>query len=160
MPVRDLMHIAMGMYGMLIVDPKDGRTDAREFSLVQSEIYRNMDMQAMTAGRAAAVVFNGRADQYKENPLTVRVGEPVRLYVVNAGPDHFSAFHVVGTIFDRVEPDGNPKNAQYGVSTYTLAPGGGAVFETHFDEPGKYPFVTHSFGDATLGAVGVIEVTP
>lgn len=155
-----LMHIAMGMYGMLIVDPKDGRTDAREFSLVQSEMYKNMDMQAMTAGQAAAVVFNGRADQYKENPLKVKVGEPVRLYVVNAGPDHFSAFHVVGTIFDRVEPDGNPKNAQYGVSTYTLAPGGGAVFETHFDEPGKYPFVTHSFGDATLGAIGVIEVTP
>lgn len=154
------MHIAMGMYGMIIVDPAEGRSPATEFALVQSEFYPDMDMAAMMKGDAAAVVFNGVANQYVDRPLKVKVGEPVRLYVVNAGPNHFSAFHVVGTIFDRVEPDGQPRNVQYGVSTYTLAPGGAAVFETHFDEPGRYPFLTHSMADGENGALGIIEVTP
>lgn len=154
-----IMHIAMGMYGMIIVDPEGGREPAREIALVQSEFYRGMDMAAMESGQAAAVVFNGKADQYVEAPIQAKVGETVRIYFVDAGPDHFSAFHVVGTIFDRVEPDGVAKNAQYGVSTYTVAPGGGAVFETHFDEPGRYAIVTHSAGDMMLGAKAIIEVT-
>lgn len=154
-----IMHMAMGMYGMIIVDPENGRAPATEFALVQSEFYKDMDMSAMAKGDAAAVVFNGKADQYKEEPLKVKVGERVRIYVVDAGPDHFSAFHVVGTVFDRVEADGNPGNVLRGVSTYTLAPGGAAVFETHFDDPGRYPFVTHSMGDVAQGAVGIIEVS-
>lgn len=154
-----IMHIAMGMYGMIIVDPAEGRAPARELALVQSEFYRGMDMAAMESGQAAAVVFNGKADQYVKKPIAAKVGETVRIYFVDAGPDHFSAFHVVGTIFDRVEPDGVARNAQYGVSTYTVAPGGGAVFETHFDEPGRYAVVTHSAGDMMLGAKAIIEVT-
>jgi hypothetical protein len=86
----------------------------------------------------------------------------VRLFVVNAGPNFESDFHIVGAIFDRVYPDGNPAHALEDVQTYHVPAGGGAVFETVFSKDasgeGLYPFVTHSFADAEKGAVGIIEV--
>jgi len=156
-----LMHIANGMFGAIIVDPAEGRSPAREYVLVQNEWYRDpMDLKDMEYGQPVAMAFNGIANQYVDKPLQARAGERVRLYVANPGPNRFSAFHVVGTIFDRLEEDGNPKNAAYGVQTYTVPPGGASLFETTIQEPGKYPVVTHSFADATLGALAVLEVTP
>jgi nitrite reductase (NO-forming) len=169
------MHIMQGMYLPIIVDPKDGwgtKAD-KEFILVQSEFYAKpgdatstapmqADWQAAMAKNASYVVFNGRAFQYKDYPLTVNVGDRVRLFVVNAGPSMNSDFHVVGAVFDRVYPDGNPDHALTGVQTYTIPAGGGAVFETVFEQDasgeGLYPFVTHSFADAEKGAVGLIRV--
>ena len=89
-------------------------------------------------------------------------GDRVRLFVVNAGPTFRSDFHIVGAIFDRVYPDGEPANALEKVQTYTVPAGGGVVFETVFEKgasgEGLYPFVTHSFADAEKGAVGIIQV--
>jgi nitrite reductase (NO-forming) len=168
-----LMHLMQGMYFAMIVDPRDGwgtKAD-KEFVLVQSEFYAqgaeagheaHPDFAAAQDKRASQVVFNGTAFQYKDHPLTVNVGDRVRFFVVNAGPSLRSDFHVVGAIFDRVYPDGNPKNALEGVQTYTIPAGGGAVFETVFDKnasgEGLYPFVTHAFADAEKGAVGIIQV--
>ncbi|HEU5478520.1 MAG TPA: multicopper oxidase domain-containing protein [Candidatus Tumulicola sp.] len=173
------MHIMQGMYLPIIVDPKDGwgtKAD-KEFVIVQSEFYAKAgdttassaamvpmqpDWQAAMAKNASYVVFNGRAFQYKDHPLNVNVGDRVRLFVVNAGPSMNSDFHIVGAVFDRVYPDGNPHHALTGVQTYTVPAGGGAVFETVFDKnasgEGLYPFVTHSFADAEKGAVGIIQV--
>ena len=107
-------------------------------------------------------MFNGRAFQYKENPLKVDVGDRVRFFVVNAGPNFNSDFHIVGAIFDRVYPDGNPDHALEVCRPTSVPAGGGAVFETVFDKDGSgeglYPFVTHSFADAEKGAVGMIQV--
>jgi nitrite reductase (NO-forming) len=167
------MHIMQGMYFAIIVDPRDGwgTTADKEFVLVQSEFYAKKDSatgavtpdwQAAMAKTASYVVFNGRAGQYKEAPLKVDVGDRVRLFVVNAGPSFNSDFHIVGAVFDRVYPDGNPDNVLERVQTYMVPAGGGAVFETVFDEDasgeGLYPFVTHSFADAEKGAVGIIQV--
>ena len=174
------MHIMQGMYLPIIVDPKDGWGTAadKEFVLVQSEFYAKAgdttkvqsavmapmqaDWQAAMAKQATYVVFNGRAFQYKDNPLKVDVGDRVRFFVVNAGPSFNSDFHVVGAVFDRVYPDGDPAHALTGVQTYTVPAGGGAVFETVFESgasgEGLYPFVTHSFADAERGAVGIIQV--
>jgi nitrite reductase (NO-forming) len=169
-----LMHIAQGMYLPIIVDPKDGwgtKAD-KEFVLVQSEFYPKAgahehapmqpDWEAMQKKEAGYVVFNGRANQYGESPLKVEVGDRVRLFVVNAGPSLRSDFHVVGAIFDRVYPDGNPDNVLERVQTWQVPAGGGAVFETVFREgesgEGTYAFVTHAFADASKGAVGVIQV--
>jgi nitrite reductase (NO-forming) len=168
-----LMHLMQGMYFAMIVDPKDGwgtKAD-KEFVLVQSEFYAqgaepgheaHPDYAAAQEKRASQVVFNGTAFQYKDHPLKVDVGDRVRFFVVNAGPSLRSDFHVVGAIFDRVYPDGNPKNALEGVQTYTIPAGGGAVFETVFNKDasgeGLYPFVTHAFADAEKGAVGIIQV--
>jgi nitrite reductase (NO-forming) len=107
-------------------------------------------------------VFNGRAFQYQKAPLQVAEGDRVRLFVVNAGPTFSSDFHIVGAIFDRVYPDGNPAHALESVQTYGIPAGGGAVFETTFAKgasgEGMYAFVTHAFADAAKGAVGVIQV--
>jgi nitrite reductase (NO-forming) len=167
-----LLHIMQGMYLAIVVDPRRGWPGDvdKEFVIVQSEFYPQPgdapvgqpDWQAAMDKRATYVVFNGRAFQYQSAPLQVSVGDRVRLFVVNAGPSLPSDFHVVGTIFDRVYPDGNPDNALQSVQTWTVPAGGGAVFETAFDERGSgeglYAFVTHAFADATKGAVGVIRV--
>lgn len=111
---------------------------------------------------ASYVVFNGRANQYKDAPLQVSVGDRVRIFVVNAGPNFTSDFHIVGAVFDRVYPDGDARHVLEGVQTYGIPAGGGAVFETVFDKKasgeGLYPFVTHAFADAEKGAVGIIQV--
>jgi nitrite reductase (NO-forming) len=92
----------------------------------------------------------------------VAEGDRVRFFVVNAGPNLTSDFHVIGAIFDRVYPDGDPAHVLAHVQTYPVPPGGGVVFETTFAHDGsgagRYSFVTHSFADATKGAVGAIEV--
>ena len=85
-------------------------------------------------------------------------GELIRLHVVNAAPTLFSAFHIIGAMFDKVYPDGNPANVPRGVQTWTIPPGSGATFELTIPEAGRYPFVTHSFAYTGLGALGVIEV--
>jgi nitrite reductase (NO-forming) len=154
------------------VDPVQGwgtKAD-REFVIVQSEFYAKAgeddvarpDWDAARDKRASHVVFNGRAFQYKQEPLQVEVGERVRFFVVNAGPSERSDFHIVGAVFDRVYPDGNPRHALNGIQTWPIAAGGGAVFETVFAEGasgvGTYAFVTHAFADADKGAVGLIKV--
>ncbi len=169
-----LMHIMQGMYMAIIVDPKEGwgtKAD-REFVLVQSEFYPTADRNGGTvlqpdygaalAKDATYVVFNGNAFQYKRVPLKVDEGDRVRFFVVNAGPSLRSDFHVVGAVFDRVLPGGNPNHVIEQVQTYTVPAGGGAVFETVFEKgasgEGVYAFVTHAFADAEKGAVGLIQV--
>lgn len=158
-------HIANGMYGAFIVDPAQPLAPAQEFVLVQSEFYTqvrdgkgNLDWPAVLNGSPTYVVFNGRGSQYADQPIAVGAGERVRVYVVNAGPNHTSAFHVVGAIFHRIYPDGMPGNALRGVQTWDVPVGGGAVFELSMREAGIYPFVTHSFADASKGAVGLFRV--
>ena len=161
------MHIANGMYGALIVDPARPLPPAREFVFVQSEFYTTKASDSPTAqqldwnkllGLAPDwIVFNGIANQYAEHPISVSPGELVRLYVVDAGPNRMSAFHVVGAIFSRVYVDAVPDHAWEGVQTADVPVGGGMIFETRLAEPGTYPFVTHAFADATKGAVGMLE---
>lgn len=91
--------------------------------------------------------------------LELLAGETVRFFLVDAGPNASSAFHVIGGLFHHVELDGNPDNALGMRQTVEIAPGGGALCEIVFDEPGRYPFVTHKFNDATRGAMGMVEVT-
>jgi nitrite reductase (NO-forming) len=164
-----LHHIANGIYGAIIVEPKEGLAPAREYVLVSSEFYPGEDpVRGVFEGDPARmeevdpayVVFNGGANRYVEAPLVARPDEPIRLWVMNAGPTLTNAFHVIGAVFDHVYPDGNPTNRLNGIQTWNVPPGGGAMFELRIPDPGKYPFVTHSFAYTGLGAVGVIEVSP
>jgi nitrite reductase (NO-forming) len=165
-----LAHLSNGMYGAIIIDPKGGWGDAaRSFVLVQSEFYPSLfpgskneyygDLTKMKAAMADVVTFNGLAFRYKVNPLQIKVGELVRVFVVDAGPSHFSAFHIVGTILNRVLVDGNPANQLTGMQTAAIPPGGGAVAEFTVQQAGSYPIVTHSFGDADAGALGLFKAT-
>jgi nitrite reductase (NO-forming) len=106
------------------------------------------------------VVFNGYANQYKDAPLTAKTNQLVRIFLVNAGPVDFSAFHVIGAIFGAYYPDGNPANKLVGAQTITVPPGGGAIVELTIPNAGLYPFVTHSFADASKGALGLLKITP
>ena len=161
-------HIANGMYGALIVDPIISRPAAREFVFVQSEFYldslipgkvRALSWERLLSLAPHYVVFNGRSAQYAEHPIDVKTGELLRLYVVNAGPNRFSAFHVVGGIFERVMVDGSQHSPLEGVQTVAVPVGGASIFEIRLKEPGDYPFVTHAFADATKGAVGIFRVS-
>lgn len=159
-------HIANGMYGALIVDPRTPRPLAREFVLVQSEFYmgaangpdslRSMSWDKVLSAFPDYVVFNGVASRYATHPIPVGVAKPIRIFVVNAGPNRISSFHVVGAIFDRVFADGFGRPLD-GIQTWNVPVGGGAVFELRLAQAGLYPFVTHAFADATKGAVGVFR---
>lgn len=163
-----IYHMANGMYGAIIVDPATGWVPAQEYVLVQSEFYTHqladgsysVDPNKLNGENPDYVVFNGYVNQYKDNPLVARVGQRIRIFIINAGPTLFSAFHVIGAIFSDVYADGNPVNHMVGDQTITIPPGGGAVVELTIPQPGLYPFVTHSFASVGKGALGMIKVTP
>ena len=155
-----LMHTGMGMVGAMVVKPK-GLAPARDLMITQQEYYigepgKGGDMQKMEAKQPSAITFNGYADQYANEPITVRKDERIRMWVLNAGPSIWSAFHVIGTIFDKTMIEGvEGKGAQ----TVNLAPSQGGYVEFTLDEEGTYPFVTHAFGDTIKGATGVLKTT-
>ncbi|MFP5334181.1 MAG: multicopper oxidase domain-containing protein [Actinomycetes bacterium] len=160
------LHIANGMFGAVVVDPPDLAPVDREYLLVQSEVYLGADDGVADADKLAAerpdhVVFNGYANQYDHEPLTARVGERVRLWVLAAGPQRGSAFHVVGGQFDTVwtEGDYTLRPGPGGAQVLPLVPAQGGFVELTFPEAGRYPFVTHAMVDAERGAHGVLEVT-
>ena len=158
-----LAHIANGMYGTIIVEPTDGYpTDQeidRSYTIVQSEFYKEHDFADMQDGVPSYVVFNGNDYGLMEKPFLAKVGDKVRFYVSNAGPNEVSSFHIVGTMFDTVYLDGNPRNIQYGMQTVMLPASGGAVVEVTVTEEGDYPIVTHQFNHASKGAVATLRVT-
>jgi nitrite reductase (NO-forming) len=163
-----LAHIANGMYGAIVVEPKAGLPPAdNEYVLVASEWYLNGDGIAKPASldmaKARAMMpdwttFNGYANQYVTHPLTADPGETTRFWVVAAGPTLDTNFHVVGTIFDRAWVNGDMSQFQKGVQTVNVPAGGGAVFDVKIDGEGLYPFVSHAFAHVDLGQVGLLKV--
>jgi nitrite reductase (NO-forming) len=142
-----LAHIANGMYGAIIVQPKEGLPPVdNEYVLVGSEWYLNgdgikeaasLDMTKARARMADWVTFNGYANQYVNHPLTAKPGETTRFWVVAAGPTNNVNFHVVGTIFDRAWVNSDLKSPpQRGVQTVLVPAGGGAVFDVKIDDVG------------------------
>ena len=164
-----LHHIANGMYGMMIVEPKGGLDPVdQEFAFVQSEWYLGGQGEpaSLTKASEAApapdfVVFNGIANQYLDNPIQVETGKRVRVFVLDAGPSVDSSFHVVGTIFDRVIKEGielEVGNAGgWGSQAVDLSPAQGAIVEFTTAEDGLYPMVTHAFNFVGRGALGVFQ---
>jgi len=166
-----LEHISNGMYGAIIVNPLTPLPAAPggTYVLVQSEFYLNSkpgtdgafagNYTKMLAATPDYVVFNGKAFQYQKAPLQVQPNQLVRLYILNVGPSHWSAFHVIGALMDTVYIDGDPANAEHGMQTLSIPPSGGAIVDMYFRDPGgKNPFVTHDFSDAMKGAIGVFSV--
>jgi nitrite reductase (NO-forming) len=163
-----IQHISNGMYGAIVVEPSRALAKAREYVLVQSEFYPSAkatngiyygDYNAMLADQPGYVVFNGVANQYKDHPLVARPGELVRIWIVDAGPSHWSAFHVIGALFENAYLDGNPFNVQHGLQTVTVRPAAATWSSCRSRMPGAYPFVSHSFADAVKGDLGVIKVS-
>jgi nitrite reductase (NO-forming) len=171
-----LEHIASGMYGALVVEPRDGyptKVD-REYVIIQSEFYAKpdpsgrkvdtaplyvLDGDRLRVSQPTHIVFNGTHNGMVKRPLPAKPGERVRLYVLNVGPSKTSSFHVVGTIFDRVWIEGNPDNQFRGMQTVLLGSSNSAVVEFVIPEEGSYIMVDHHFANASQGAIGLISTT-
>ena len=162
-----LHHIANGMFGMVIVEPKGGLPKVdQEVAIVQSEWYLAGQKEPASLPKAAAaapapdfVVFNGIANQYKDNPIAITTKGRVRVFILDAGPDIDSSFHVVGTVFDTVTKEGvqllKGNAGGWGSQAVDLAPAQGAIVEFSPQEDGMYPLVTHAFNFVGRGALGL-----
>jgi nitrite reductase (NO-forming) len=166
-------HIANGMYGLILVEPEKGlpRVD-REYYVMQGEFYTKgktrapglqvIDPAKLTAERPEYVVFNGKMGALLgDGAVKANVGETVRLFVGNGGPNLISSFHVIGEIFDTVYTEGAvgggapAKNVQ----TTLIPAGGAAIVEMTVQVPGRFLLVDHSIVRAMeKGALGILEV--
>jgi nitrite reductase (NO-forming) len=163
------MHIANGMYGLIVVEPEEGLPKVdREFYVVQGDFYTRgdfrepglqpFDMQRAIDEDPAYVLFNGRDGALVgERALQAKVGETVRLFVGNGGPNKISSFHVIGEIFDSVHPEGGTPVAR-DVQTTLVPAGGAAVVDFAMEVPGTYILVDHSvFRAFSKGALGMLK---
>jgi len=162
-----LHHIGNGMYGVIIIDPPGLGAVAKEFVVMQSELYLGPDskpgnLTKMLNNDWDAVVFNGYYNQYKFDPIEVEAGLRYRMWVLNDGPSENSAFHIVGTVFDTVYKEGayllKPDSGRGGSQVLDLQPAQGGFVEFTFAEDGLYPFVTHKFSNVGKGALGFFAV--
>lgn len=146
-PVTD-QHIKMGMYGVMIVYPRNQKLrSAHELVVSENGVYGEPDQNGMISpssdrmneNRAYFVLYNG---SLKHEAVEVKAGQLVRVYFVNAGP-FTSAFHVIGTNLDRAYESGNPRNVAYDVQTHAVPAGSGGMFEFTVPEAGNYLLVDH-----------------
>jgi nitrite reductase (NO-forming) len=164
------MHIANGMYGLILVEPKEGLPPVdREFYVMQGEFYtagkfgegglQPFDMEKAVDERPAYVVFNGAVGSLTDaNALKANVGEKIRFFVGNGGPNLVSSFHVIGNIFDTVY-EGGGTTPIHNIQTTLIPAGGSAIVEFQPKEPGTYSFVDHSiFRAFNKGAMGQLKV--
>jgi nitrite reductase (NO-forming) len=161
-----LHHIGNGMFGAVVIDPPGLPAVDHEYMIVQSELYLGAeaapgDLAKMVADEPDAVVFNGYVNQYQAAPIRVEPGETVRVWVLDAGPNENSAFHIVGTVFDTVYKEGayllRPDGTSGGSQVLDLQPAQGGFVEFTLAEPGLYPMVTHKFANVGKGALGLLQ---
>lgn len=164
------MHIGNGMYGLVLVEPKEGLPKVdKEFYIVQGDFYTKgkygepglqpFDMDKAIREDADYVVFNGHVGAIAgDNALKAKVGETVRMYVGNGGPNLVSSFHVIGEIFDKVYVEGG-KLINENVQSTLIPAGGAAMIEFKVDIPGSFTIVDHSiFRAFNKGALGQLVV--
>jgi nitrite reductase (NO-forming) len=166
------MHIANGMYGLILVEPKDGYPKVdREFYVMQGEIYtagrhgepglQPFDPAKAEDERAPYIVFNGAVGSLVgDNALQANVGETVRIYFGVGGPNVTSSFHVIGEIFDTVFLEGGVMPSQRQVQTTMVPSGGSTIVDFKLEVPGTYVLVDHSLSRAfNKGALGMLKVS-
>lgn len=164
------MHIANGMYGLILVEPEGGLPKVdKEYYIMQGDFYTKgengepglqaFDMKKAVEEDADYVVFNGKVGSLTgDNAITADVGETVRLYVGNGGPNLVSSFHVIGEIFDKVNIEGGSVINE-NVQTTLIPAGGASIVEFKVDVPGTFIIVDHSiFRAFNKGALGMLKV--
>ncbi len=164
------MHVANGMYGLIVVEPEEGLPPVdKEYYVMQGDFYTKgafrepglqpFDMQRAIDENASYVVFNGRDGALTgDNALRAKVGDNVRLFFGNGGPNLVSSFHVIGEIFDRVWVEGGDSQNN-NVQTTLVPAGGSTVVDFKLEVPGTYILVDHSLLRAfNKGAIGMMVV--
>ncbi len=174
-------HIAAGMHGAVIIDPEQGLPQVdREYVVVASEVYladgsgdspenaAEIDAAKAQTEEPTYSTFNGIAYQYAQQPFKATVGEKVRFWVLDAGPNLSTSFHIIGGQFDTVYFEGGYQlmdgrdpfgNTGGGSQALGLEAAQGGFVELTFPEAGHYTVVDHGFLDAERGAAGTVEVT-
>ena len=163
------MHVANGMYGLILIEPPEGLTPVdKEYYVMQGDFYtagkyrekglQPFDMEKAIDENPTYVLFNGSDGALTgDKALTANTGETVRLFVGNGGPNLVSSFHVIGEIFDKVWFEGGTK-FQENVQTTLIPAGGAAMMEFHLEVPGSYVLVDHSlFRAFNKGALGILK---
>ena len=164
------MHVGNGMYGLILVEPKEGLPPVdHEYYVMQGEFYtagkygeeglQPFDMDKAVDEKPTYVVFNGAVGSLVgDKALTAKVGDRIRLFVGNGGPNLTSSFHVIGEIFDTVYPEAGTA-ASHNVQTTVIPPGGAAIVEFQVQVPGTYILVDHAlFRAFNKGALGMLKV--
>jgi len=163
-------HMAHGMYGLILVEPKEGLPPVdRELYVMQGEFYtasargtkglQVIDATKMLDGNPEYVVFNGRVGSIAKERVTVDQGETVRMYVGNGGVNLVSSFHLIGEIFDTVYPEAAMGNEPHKNVQSTIVPAGGAtIVEFTADVPGTYVLVDHALARLDKGAWGTLSI--
>ena len=166
------MHVGNGMYGLILVEPKDGLPPVdHEYYVMQGEFYtagrygeeglQAFDPDKAADERPAYVVFNGAVGSLVgDNALQARVGESVRIFFGNGGPNLTSSFHIIGEIFSTLYEEGGTLPNQHNVQTTLVSPGGATIVEFKARVPGTYTLVDHSLSRAFgKGALGMLKVS-
>ncbi|MBP8793388.1 MAG: nitrite reductase, copper-containing [Lutibacter sp.] len=165
------MHIANGMYGLILIEPEGGLPKVdKEYYIMQGDFYTKgengepglqpFDMQKAVDEEADYVVFNGAVGALVgDNAITAKVGETVRLFVGNGGPNLTSSFHVIGEIFDNVHIEGGSSISK-DVQTTSIPAGGATIVDFKVEVPGTFILVDHAiFRAFNKGALGMLKVT-
>ena len=165
------MHIGNGMYGLILVEPKEGLPPAdREYYVMQGDFYasgayaggglQTFDMPKSIDEHPTYVLFNGAVGSLVgDKALSAKVGDKVRLFYGVGGPNLTSSFHVIGEIFDHVYPEGGTKLVQENVQTTLVPAGGSAIVDFKVEVPGTFILVDHSLSRAfNKGAIGMLKV--
>lgn len=165
------MHIANGMYGLILVEPKNGLPKVdREYYVMQGDFYTKgkngepglqpFSMEKALKEQPDYVLFNGAVGALTgDKAIKAKVGETVRLYVGNGGPNLVSSFHLIGEIFDKVYVEGGTKTVNENVQTTLIPAGGSTIVEYKVDVPGTFIIVDHSiFRTFNKGSLGMMKV--